>query len=480
MQKYDAVIIGGGSAGIAAAYALSTLSLFNRSNNILLIEKEDNLGGTAVQSRVLDWIAGCHPKYFDGVYDYLVKKNAVQGNITKSWLPVKFSKSGNTNHLRIAPEELLKKYYEDLSQSIDIKMSWIYEGIDTIEDGQISEVKIRNTKTGEKEVVSARFFVDSTSSGILCRDAGAKSYHGRDGRTFKNESIALEADPRTMNEPSLMFQVKKGLNDEELLSKVKSVYVHGLKVVKPDYIIVDGYCEPYPWRTQNPQIFMCNPMTGLGLKGIDTIDAKDINAFQEEAQKRVLEYWKYIKLCSLEQFANEHKNAIGGLDGDIADYGFYQCAPMVGIRESYRIECEDMLHQGNLCQKIDFEALGDSIAIGTHPIDMHVRDGLNRDELNRINNEEIKPYGVGYKCLIPKGLKNILVVGKSFGATQIAAASARNNMFMAQIGWAAGNAIKYCLDYDIQDTRNVSADELRKGEYIDFNYYVENIKGDLK
>jgi flavin-dependent dehydrogenase len=61
VYNYDVAVIGGGMAGVAAAYALK-----DSGKKILLVEGRERLGGTAVLSYVFDWIAGIFPRVFGG------------------------------------------------------------------------------------------------------------------------------------------------------------------------------------------------------------------------------------------------------------------------------------------------------------------------------------------------------------------------------------------------------------------------------
>lgn len=476
-SKYDVVILGGGTSGVAAAYALK-----NNGFDVLLIEKQESLGGTAVQGLVLDWIEGCHPNYLDNIFNELKSKELLTGNILDSWLPAKFSTKGYSNSLKVCPLAISKVYARDLSPYIDIGINYELIGIDNVEVKEsvnskykVNSIKLKHKITNIENTVEANFFIDCTSSGQLCRFAGSNFYYGRDGKDFRNESIVLNKNPMIMNEPSLMFQVEKGKDDNKVLEEINTVYIDEKgTIVKPDYLVIDGYFQKYNWSNSDSIVFTCNPMTSLGITGFEILNSNE-EKMNAEARKRVLEYWKYLKLLS----KYKKFEAISGIEGKIEDYGILNFAPMIGTRESYRIECESMLDQYDLGKKIDFNSLGKTIAIGTHPIDMHIKTDLNITELNEFNSNRLQPYGVGFTCLIPKSLNNVLVAGKSFGATQIASSSARTNMFMAQIGWAAGNGVKLCLNNNI-NICDIDIEELRNEQYIDFEFYIKNIKGILK
>jgi hypothetical protein len=51
-----------------------------------------------------------------------------------------------------------------------------------------------------------------------------------------------------------------------------------------------------------------------------------------------------------------------------------------------------------------------------------------------------EPYGVPFRCLIPRGWRNLLVAGRAAGFSSIAASSCRLTRTMMQLGQAAGTA----------------------------------------
>jgi hypothetical protein len=80
---------------------------------------------------------------------------------------------------------------------------------------------------------------------------------------------------------------------------------------------------------------------------------------------------------------------------------------------------------------------------------------------------------------LPKRFSNALIACRGFGASQIAASAARTNKLVAQLGWAAGNAVKYCMDTG-KNLKDLSGRELLGERYINYQYYTGHIKGILK
>jgi len=74
----------------------------------------------------------------------------------------------------------------------------------------------------------------------------------------------------------------------------------------------------------------------------------------------------------------------------------------------------------------------DIIAIADHAMDRHGEGGGCR--------ELREPYGVPYRCLVPKGFRNLLVACRGASFSSIAASSCRLSRTMMQLGQAAGTA----------------------------------------
>lgn len=67
-KKWNVCIIGAGTAGIGAAYALANYNLSDGEKmNVILVEPYPILGGTAVNAWVQTWIEGINPPYLEKI-----------------------------------------------------------------------------------------------------------------------------------------------------------------------------------------------------------------------------------------------------------------------------------------------------------------------------------------------------------------------------------------------------------------------------
>ena len=118
----------------------------------------------------------------------------------------------------------------------------------------------------------------------------------------------------------------------------------------------------------------------------------------------------------------------------------------IGIRETRRITGDYSLNGKDLLEGRDFE---DSIGCGGHPVDIKP---LREDILN--HHYENWRFHMPYRIMLPKGIENLLVAGRSVSATRMASGSIRPTVQCMVLGEAAGTAAAL----SVQD--NVTAREL--------------------
>ena len=79
----------------------------------------------------------------------------------------------------------------------------------------------------------------------------------------------------------------------------------------------------------------------------------------------------------------------------------------------------------------------DIVAISDHAVDVHGSKG-------RLYEVPNGPYGVPYRCLLPRGVNNLFIASRAAGFSHIAAASCRLCRTIMTMGQAAGNAAAFC------------------------------------
>ena len=409
-------VIGGGSGGIGAA-----LSAARAGAQVVLIEKQHALGGTSTLGFVNNWEPGVGGRYAYEIYQRMTKiPNAMA--ITREMY-----RSHNPSYAmdRIVPEA---SYYSTLRRS-DVNALKIPCG-GVVFDADIFDRTVRemlqetqrctlmlNTSfikshTGNKKIVSvecmsaegtiytitADVFIDCTGDLLVCRDAGCEYMLGADPKHLFNEPSAPETQNNDLNAISLCYRIRRSQNPEKAETPA-GIFNYGFSAVSYD---IPG----------KKDLLSINP---LGIMDGNYLIEHGYDSAYLYAKKIVDHHWARLQ---------NHP--------PFEDYEFDGYAPMLGIRESYRLSGEYILTQNDLLEGYRAQTHGDIIALADHPMDVHGRHtslGIIKDA-----------YGIPYRCLIPKGWENLLVASRSAGFSQIAASSCRLSRTILSLGHAAGFA----------------------------------------
>ena len=115
----------------------------------------------------------------------------------------------------------------------------------------------------------------------------------------------------------------------------------------------------------------------------------------------------------------------------------------IGVREERRIIGEHILTDEEAHHACVFD---DAIAVNTYHIDYHRTDTKHFAREGIFDN--VEPYHIPLRALIPKGAKNILVPGRGASAEQLAMSSFRVMAVVQAMGYGAGTAVRQCLEDD--------------------------------
>lgn len=127
--------------------------------------------------------------------------------------------------------------------------------------------------------------------------------------------------------------------------------------------------------------------------------------------------------------------------------------PDIGIRETRRIEGDYKLTGHDLLDGKDFD---DSIGCGGHPVDIKP---LRQDILD--HHYENWRFHMPYRIMLPKGVENLLVAGRSVSASRMASGSIRPTVQCMVLGEAAGTAAALSVKDNVS-CRQVDIVKLRK------------------
>ena len=384
---YDLIVVGGGLSGCSAA-----LSAARHNMNVLIIEKSGFLGGAPGNCYVNPFMP--YHVMIDG------KRELISAGIFKEVLDGLKALDGFSDNEETFNEEMLKLLLDRMTSKESIKVLF-HSFLVSVENENdtIKSVTVAN-KSG-MQTYSARYFIDCTGDADLTALAGCSYRVGRDSDNL--------CQPMT-----LCFRIS-GINREEVWNeslKIQKIYNEHLESGKISIprqnVLMFDHMDSHIMHFNSTRIIKKSPL-----------DVFDISEAEKMAREQAYELYMFLKNNS-ESF----KNSI-----------LLSCAPQIGVRESRLIDGEYILTQEDLiaCTKFD-----DGIAAGNYDIDIHSPDGIGTSHYYFKPDEY---YTIPYRCLIPKGMKNLLVAGRCISATHEAQASVRIMPICTTTGQAAGTAV---------------------------------------
>jgi hypothetical protein len=245
--------------------------------------------------------------------------------------------------------------------------------------------------------VRAGVFIDATGCVWLCRAVGCQVMLGADPRSRFGEPSAPPQENQELNAISRCYAIRPGDPPRREppppagVSFPRSAFVTGWK---------DG------WQTVNPLAML--PGRALLELGYEEC--------LRRSEQQVRAHWHWLQQIP-----------------EFQGYELAEIAPMLGIRESYRVVTRYVLREQDLTAGLARQPHEDIVAVADHPCDVHGSGG----HLKEIRTA----YGIPYRCLVPESsCGNLLVACRGAGFSKIAASSCRLQRTMIQLGHAAGVA----------------------------------------
>lgn len=447
---YDLVVVGAGSGGLGAALATAR---FGR--RVLLVERAPELGGTAAWMGVNTWepVAGATGLPFE-IYRRLKQRPGAVGIYSVRrhvcWpQPGEPVFPGGENVIdpdRCYADTLQRHGFRSLAADAatarrllhgvtfepaayqqvvtellaeadcDVRVNTGFEAVDQ-RDGRMLAVRLSGG-----EVVRASAFVDATADANLCAAAGCETMLGEDPRARFGEPSAPEEPRRRVNGVSLIYRITPSARA-------------GIAPLPPG---VPAECW---WRERFPHAcFNQYPCGDWNVNMLPTMEGEEFLALgpaaYDECRRRIAAHWHHVQT----------------IFDEFREYRVAWVARGLGVRESRRVVGEYVLREGDLVAGLAGQDHEDIIAIADHPFDTHGgRGGCG---------EVLAPYGIPFRCLVPRGYRNLLVACRGASFSSLAASSCRLSRTMMQLGQAAGTAVGLALQLGC-DPAAVPSEELR-------------------
>ena len=405
-RLWDVGECGGGPSGVTAAWAAAL-----EGATCLLVERETILGGMATSGLVGP-----------------ISKFRFDGRLIVEGLPWRFvsllkERQGAVIDLRSGNVPFEADVYaatahEVLVQAgvcVALKTSVMEAACDA--NGRIESITV--AREGRRRVIHGRVFVDATGRGnVICRTPHAAPLRARADELqpmsliFRLENVETDslvvwmAEDRTRySQPQLREALQKGV-EEKRISLFGGPWAVFGSTIRPGSVSVNA--------------------TRYGGDSTDPLVLAKAKAVMSEEIPAMIEIFRKAHAA----FGNCRLRDV---------------AAVVGVRESrgavgeYCLTGEDV-RGGRI--------FGDAVALGGHPLDMH-RAKDSKQEAPFLDH----PYSIPYRCLVPKGSRNLLVSGGLISADRQAFSSARVQAQCMATGQAAGTAAAMCAGASIPPSR---------------------------
>ena len=419
-HEVDVMVAGGGPAGVAAAVAAA-----RQGASVYLAEGQGCFGGMGTTGMVPAFM-----QFADGV-------NFAAAGIGREIYDRLWDSGGTSpDDKRNSPScscsiraEVLKRVYDDLVTAEKKIAFTFFTQVIGIEqaDGRITHAVCQG-KSGPF-AVAAKVFVDGTGDGDLAVWAGAPFEKGdATGTTMPGTLCSLYCDIDWAAVRAGGVKVQEAL-DRAFADKVFS---------KADRHV------PGIWRT--------GEHTGGGnighLYGIDGTDERSVTEGMLWGRKSLLEFVRFYR----EYMKGYEKMELIGTGS------------LPGIRETRRIMGDYVLCLDDFHKRAIFP---DEIGRYAYPVDIHpaapnkASYAQFMEEYTTLRYKAGETYGIPYRCLTPRGVKNLLVAGRCISADRPMQASVRVMPGCYITGQAAGVAAAMSLAHD-GDARAAPVKELQK------------------
>lgn len=411
----DVLVIGGGPAGIGAAYGAAHTGV-----DVILAERYGFLGGNATAALVMPLMSYHTQKPKEEKEgqttlfpnDHGTGKPVIAGALKIFLERLVKAKGALTPSLQTGytvpfDPEIFKLTALELLDESGVNMLFHSFATDVILEKNKLKGVVFETKSGTI-VIYARTIIDCTGDGDIAARAKAPYEIGRE-------------DDRLVQPMTLMFRMTEfnHANFDAYIKKNPDQWrgVHGLwdliQKAKTEMSLQLPREDVLFFATPHEKEVSVNSTRVIRVLGTDVWD---------------LSYAEYNSRLQMKQIVQFLKKYVPGFEESY----IVQSGVNIGVRETRRIVGDYVLNADDVLQARKFE---DAIARSTYPIDIHNPEGSGTI-LKRVPKDDF--YEIPLRCLFPQTLDNLVVAGRCISGTHEAHSSYRVMPVSMATGQAAG------------------------------------------
>ncbi len=437
----DVVVVGAGAAGFSAAIAAA-----RSGAKTILIEQYGFAGGALTVNGIIGIGGWQHDldgqPLISGIPQEIMTRLADMGGANKNVVSSTFRNIGKASdyknfgglgciYISVNPE-YYKLLADDMLEEAGVVVMYHTSFVSSLLDGNKLTGVIVENKSGRGAVIT-KTVIDCTGDGDVAARSGAEYELGSDNNkicqphsllfTIANDGdvyLCYDQDAAETNIPELRRgRYKKAVADARSKGIIK-------------YNPNDILCSTTVIDAAHPQVKTVN---FTRIQQHDATTASELTTAEILGRKQVHEgidfMRRYVENC-------ESASLIG-------------IAPAVGVRESRRILGDYILTGSDILSGARFD---DVIARGIYLIDYHNPTEVGKPSILR---KLEQPYDIPYRCLVPRGVEDLLVAGRCISGDSEAHSSYRIQSHCMAMGEAAGRAAAlavksgvYVRDIDIK------------------------------
>lgn len=395
-KEVDVLIVGGGASGVIAAVAAARTGA-----RTLLVEKNSFFGGTATAAMVGQFFAFCHNEQqtVKGIPDELLERLKAAGG-SNGFVRYIMAEAADTplpimgfpfdpETLKFVLDDVLTEAHVDLllcARVADVKLS----------KKKVSAVLVEGAS--EKRLISAKCTVDATGDAVVAFKAGLQFLDPPDPEGRRRQPMAL------------VFRLT-GVD----VPKVRALP----REVKREFVMEGLASGELYWKSLS---FSSTPAGNDAIclmsrvMGFDCLNDEEMSRAHVAGRKQVRSIVQFLK------------RRVPGFENAT----LVNVATEIGVRESRQILGEYVLTDDDVLTGSTFP---DAVALGSGPFDIHDASGTGI-----ILKMPAAPFGIPYRCMVPKGVGGLIVTGRAISGTRGAIGTIRHMGTVMALGHAAGTA----------------------------------------